>query len=223
MEPNTASAAQVVVSGTAEVVLPADRASFSVGIQTSGASALAASTENARISKSVLDALTSANLAKEDVRSTNLEVGPNWAWDEKTQRQKRVGFTATNLISIQTRDLPQLGRYIDAALSAGATDISDIAFSAQDTSAARRKALGDAVDAARLDAEAIAKAGGGTLGALLLLSTERINEMPGVDLQEVVVTGSRKSHGSVETGIRPSEIRVTARVIARWAFVRSLP
>jgi len=222
-EPTAASPAQIVVSGTGEVTLPADQAAFSVGIHTSGASAAMAASENAQISKSVLDALTAATLDKQDIRGSSLEVGPEWEWDEKARRQRRVGFTATNTISIQTRELAQLGRYIDAALSAGATDVSDISYSAKDVATARRKALEEAVNAARQDAEAMAKAGGGALGSLLLLSTERPGEMPGVALEEVVVTGARKAHGAVETGIRPSQIRVTARVTARWSFLRGGP
>ena len=65
----------------------------------------------------------------------------------------------------------------------------------------------------------MARAAGGTLGDLLLLSTERTNEAPGVDLEEIVVTGARRVREPVNTDVIPSQIKVTARVIARWRFV----
>jgi uncharacterized protein YggE len=109
---------------------------------------------------------------------------------------------------------------LDAALSAGATDVSDVNFAAKDIDEARRRALGQAVAAARADAEAMARAGGGALGDLLLLTTEKINDSSGGDLDEVIVTGTRRSRQSpVNTEVLPSDIKVSARIIARWKFV----
>jgi hypothetical protein len=83
----------------------------------------------------------------------------------------------------------------------------------------RRRALSQAVIAARTDADAMARAGGGALGDLLLLSTERTNEAPGVELEEIIVTGARRAREPVNTDVIPSQIKVSARVIARWRFV----
>jgi hypothetical protein len=57
------------------------------------------------------------------------------------------------------------------------------------------------------------------LGVLLSLSTERINQPGGVELQEVIVTATRRSREPVSTDVVPSQIKVTARVEARWQFV----
>jgi hypothetical protein len=65
----------------------------------------------------------------------------------------------------------------------------------------------------------MARAAGGALGDLLLLSTERTNEALGVDLEEVVVTGARRAREPVNTDVTPSQIIVFARVIARWKFL----
>jgi uncharacterized protein YggE len=197
-------------------LVPPAKASFSIGIITSAPSAATAGEDNARISKGVLAALEHAGLKREEITGSRLGVRPRWEYDDKGRHPKRSAFEANNTIQIVTDNLTQIGYFIDAALSAGATDASEITFSAKDIDEARRRALGQAVVAARTDAEAMARAGGGALGDLLLLSTERTT---GVDLEEIVVTGARRAREAVNTDVIPSQIKVTARVIARWRFV----
>jgi uncharacterized protein YggE len=214
-------APQIVVSGTGEVEIPPTQAEFSIGIVSSAPAAVQASEENARISKAVSEALKGAGLKREEIIGTQLYVNPRWEWDEKNHRQKRSAFEATNTIRIKTENLAQIGNFIDAALSAGATNTSQVEFSAKDMDAARRQALSKAVASARSDAESIARAGGGALGELLLLSTERTNDLGGGNLNEIVMTAARRTREPVSTEVIPSPIKVTAQVIARWRFISS--
>jgi uncharacterized protein len=212
-------APQIVVSGSAEVLIPPSTGSFSIGVLTSAQTAAAAAEENARISKAVLEGLGRAGVKSDEITGSRLGVRPQWEYDEKGRHPKRSAFEATNTIQIATENLSKVGMFVDAALSAGATDASDIAFSAKDANEARRRALSQAVAAARADAEVMARAGGGALGELLLLSTERTNEVPGVELSEMAVAGARRTRETINTDVIPSQIKVSARVIARWRFV----
>ncbi len=210
--------AEIVVSGEADVLISPTRAALSVDITTSGATATAASTDNARISKLVMDALKAADLPPGDVAGSRISVGPRWTYDEATRRQKRTAFEATNAIQLETDRLDKVATYIDSALSAGATGVSDVRFFAKDSSAARRQALGEAVADARRDAEVIAHAGGGKLGDLVLLSTEQSARPPGVSLEQVAMM-ARRNEAAASTEVVPPQIKITARVLARWKFV----
>jgi uncharacterized protein len=218
-----ASAPQIVTSGSAEAFVPPSTASFSIGVMTSAPTAAAAGEDNARLSTSVLAALERAGLKRDEISGSQLGVRPRWEYDDKGRHPRRSAFEANNTIQIATADLSQIGNYIDAALSAGATDASEITFSAKDIEEVRHRALGQAVAAAKADAEAMARAGGGSLGDLLLLTTERINEASGAELAEVIVTGARRPREPVNTDVIPSQIQVSARVIARWRFVPATP
>lgn len=212
---------QVVTSGLGEVEIPATLAEFSIGIVTSAATAAPASEENARISKAVLEALKSAGLKREEIVASQLYVNPRWDWDEKSHRQKRSAFAATNTLRIKTENIAEVGNWIDAALSAGATNVAQAEFSAKDLDAARHEALARAVASARSDAEAIAKAAGGGLGEILLLSTEQASEMPAGPMNGIALAASLRAPAPVSTEVVPSQIRVSAQVTARWRFVPS--
>jgi hypothetical protein len=211
-------APQIIVSASAEVLLPPAKATFSIGILTTAQAAATAGNDNARISKAVVDALIRAGLKHDEITGTRLDVRPHWEYDDNGQHPRRSAFEASNTIQIATENLAQIGIYIDAALSAGATDSSEIAFTAKNVDEARHQALGQAVLAARADAEAMARAGGGALGEVLLLSTDPANEFPGGGLSQMAVT-ARRSRGPVSTEVIPDQITVSAHVVTHWRFV----
>jgi uncharacterized protein len=210
---------QVVTSGNSEVSIVATKASFSIEVTSLAASAAGASTQSARISKAVSSALQAARLTHDEIAQSRLTVSPRWEYDQAARREKRTGYEATTTIQIETEHLDRLGAYIDAALDAGATGISDIAFSAKDSDEARHRALSEAAARARADAEALARAGGGTLGPLLLLTTQPQNLPRPVGLEMTPVAAFRRTAETPSTSIIPSKISVTATVVGRWRFV----
>ncbi len=209
---------QIVVAGSAELVIKPTTAELSIEIKTAAATSAAAATANAQLTKSVLEALKAASLGREEILGTQLSVGPKWNYDESTRRNKRTGIEATNSIQIKTDKLDNIGAYIDAALGAGATGVSNVSFSSTESEVKKRAALAEAVQNARSDAEVIARAGGGKIGALLQISTERPNAMAGVEVEEVVVTAAR-TEGLANTEVVPRLIVVKATVVAHWQFV----
>lgn len=204
----------IVVSGTAEVTVAPAKASFTIEIKTSATTAAVASAENARLTRLVTDGLHSAHIRSNEVAGSQLSVGPRWSYDESARRQKRTAYEATNAIRIQTDQLVNVATYIDAALSAGATGVTEVVYAEKDPPAVRREALGEAVAAARRDAEAMAEAGGGRLGELELLSTEQAERM-------FAESSSRmfKKSDAPSTELIAPQITVTARVQARWRFI----
>ena len=86
---------------------------------------------------------------------------------------KVTGYTVTNTVRADVRRIDDVGKLIDAALAKGANEISSLQFYSSKADSARRAALAAAVADARADAEVLARAAGGTLGALVELSTTR--------------------------------------------------
>jgi uncharacterized protein len=203
---------QVTAGGSGEVHIPPTRASFAVSIETTAATSAAAAAENARITKDVTTALYAAGLARDELKSSHLNV--NAVWDFAKGERHRRGYTATNTLQVDTKQLEKLGVFIDTGLEAGASAVSGPSFAADDRSAARRQALALAVTAAREDAETIAKASGGALGELLDAGTDGA-VYSGAPMPMMAM--SRAAGASTE--VVTSEITVSAHVNMRWAFV----
>lgn len=78
----------------------------------------------------------------------------------------------------------------------------------------------EAVRQARADADAMARAAGGTLGRLIALNSGGISQPIYSGRDNVVVTGAMlMSGGAPPTSIVPGDLTVTAQVFGRWEFV----
>ena len=215
--PDPSPAGQIVVSGTGTVSIPPTKGSFSITVETAASTAAAASEANARISKAVMDALATSALAAGDIKGADLEVGPRWDYEED-RRPRRTAYEATNTVRIETGNLKGIGSVIDAALSAGATGVSDVTFESSEIESARTTALTKAVQAARAEAEIIARANGGSLGELVLMNTQ--SRAMDVGHQDFVIVSTPKSGKVVTpTEILPSEVTVIREIEGRWRFV----
>ena len=111
---------EIVASGMGEVSAAPTKAAFAIEIKTLAATAAAASAENARLSRAVMDALRAASLRSDEIVGTQLSVGANWSFDESSRRQKRTAYQAINSIQLQTEQLDKVAVYIDVALSVNA-------------------------------------------------------------------------------------------------------
>jgi hypothetical protein len=204
---------QVVVTGRAEVTLPADEATVTLAVDSHAASAAAAGTENAQRMRAVRDALVRAGIPADSITSSGYSVQPYMTMENG--RALPQGYLARNAVRVRTRRLELVGRIIDAALAAGADRVDAVQFAASNTADARRAALARAIAEARGDAEAMARAGGGSLGELMELTTS-------ISPAQIAATAIRiRGASSVggETTINASDISVEAAVTCRWRLI----
>lgn len=191
-----------------------DRASVLVNVQTRAPTAAAA--DNAQHTKTVLDALGRLGLSREQLTTENYSVYPEMKYDNTGSAPWVIAYVVTNSIHAESRRVDQVGPIVDAALGAGATMISSLSFYASSVDEARQQALSRAVASARADAETIARAAGGSVGALIDISTNgpTLSPRPMVDL------GMRaKTMAAEPTPISPGQQNISVQVSARWLFL----
>jgi uncharacterized protein YggE len=165
--------------------------------------------------KAVLDTLRAGfRLTDRDLVTSGYSLQPQMVYPGDGKAPQVVGYIASNSVRVRTEMLDRVGAIIDAAIKKGATSIAGLNFYSSNVDEARRSALAQAVENARRDAEVMARAAGGQLGALIELSSEQVDvirpPMPMFDM-------ARKA--SVETQIQPIEEKITAMVTGRWRFV----
>ena len=141
---------------------------------------------------------------------------PSRSFTVSTNRQgTRTGepdYRADASLQLTTSALDSLGIFIGAAISAGATDISNVRFDTSERPRLREEALKLAVASARREAEIVSEANGGTLGKLMHMTT----------IQETFV---RNVYVEYERPliqrdvISQSSLTIEARVEARWYMI----
>jgi uncharacterized protein YggE len=127
------------------------------------------------------------------------------------QTQEIIGYQASNLVSVETGAIDQVGSLIDTAIAAGAMRANFVTFNLRDDSKARSDAIADACKDAQLKANAAAQALG--------LKVKRVMKVVSVgDFRPQPVGYSAAVQGSVSgtTPIRPGEISVPAMVTVTY-------
>lgn len=204
---------QVATTGLGEARVQPDRATILFAVETRAPTAARAGSDNARRQRAVLDTLRKLGLAEGQLSTTGYSVSPEMRYDGK--QPQLVGYLARNSVQVDVRRIDQVGSLIDAALAAGANVVSSLRFFSSRADEARRTALADAVAKARADADAMARAAGGSLGALIEISTSG----PARPIFEEVAMARAASADMAPTPIDPGEQTVSVFVSARWAFV----
>jgi hypothetical protein len=194
----------VVGSGSAKVV--PDVAQWSFGVQTSGGTADAALSENSDAMKRILDALRNAGVAKADLRTEQVSVYPRTSDDGRSI----VGYDASSSVWATVRDLGRSGAIVDAAVAAGANQVSGPSLTVSDAEAQYADAVDAAFDDARSRAEAIAAKAGVTLGAPLAIVDGGAGGMP-VPYYERAVADVAAAEMPVEPGVQ--EVGATLTVV----------
>lgn len=214
--PASLAAPVLSTSGQGEAKTTPDRASVMVNIQSRATTAASAASDNATRTRAVLDAIGRLGLSKDQMTTEGYTVYPEMQYDRNGGTPKVTGYVVTNTVRAETKRPEQAGAIVDAALGAGANLINSLSFFASSIDEARRQAIGAAVASARADAEAMAHAAGGALGALIELSTGGPT-MPPRPMFEVSMRA--KSAAQAEpTPVNPGQQTVTVFVQAKWRF-----
>ena len=208
---------QIHTSATEEVEIAPDRATISIAVETRAKTAAGAGAENARIQTVVLDTLRKMGIDRAQIRTQGVSLAPEYEYPRDGGRPTAIGYQARNTIQVEVRQLPQAGPVVDAALAKGATNIDGLRFFASNVSDARREALGKAVAVAKADAEALARAAGGTLGAMLELTASSNDGGQPYPTPQFMMAKSERADAA--TPIEAGQLKVSASVSVRWAFV----
>jgi hypothetical protein len=196
----------VVGSGSAKVV--PDVAQWSFGVQTSAGAAEEALSDNSEAMRRVLDALRNAGVARDDLRTEQVSVYPRTSDDGRSI----VGYDASNSVTATVRDLDRTGAIVDAAVAAGANQVSGPSLTVSDAEAKYADAVAAAFDDARARAEAIAAKAGVALGAPLAIVDGGSEGMP-VPYYERAVAGA-----AVDVPVEPGVQEVGATLTITFAI-----
>jgi uncharacterized protein YggE len=159
----------VTTTGHGVVTAVPDEAQVTAGVHTQAPTAADALAQNARLMTKVIDALKAAGGNDLQTQQVSLYPRTNESGDV-------VGYTADDTVSASTK-VENAGALVDAAVGAGANNVSGPTLSVSDRDALYRQALGKALADARAKAQALAGAGGFAVGAVSSV-TEEAGDVP---------------------------------------------
>jgi uncharacterized protein YggE len=157
---NAGQSTDVSVSGTGSVTLAPTLATVNAEVSTNAPTASEAVSQNNTTYNRVVAALEHTGVPRSDVALSyyNVNYNPPPKVRPPNPGNQQYGYTVTRGFSVKEHDIGKAGSVVDACTSAGATSINGVSFGLADESAARAQAIGKAVDNARVNATALARA-----------------------------------------------------------------
>lgn len=196
----------VTVIGSGQVQGAPDTLNSDLGVEVIAPDvSTAISTANTQ-AKAVIDAMVAAGARREDIRTTDVSVQPQYGTDQKV-----TGYRASNTVKLVVRDLPKASAILGAATQAGGNDtrINSVSFALDDNS----KLLADARARAFADAKARAEQYA-VLSGLRLGSVQTINETSsGANPPPPI---ARNQFATPEIPLEPGTQTVTFTVTVKW-------
>lgn len=205
----------IEVTAEAEAKVTPDLAVLEFGVTTRADTAAAAASQNATRMKSVLAAVKQV-LPKAQIGTGTYALRPEHAAPRDGSPPRVTGYTASNVVRLETSELARIGDVIDSAIKAGANQVQRITFSLADPTAPRRRALRDAVLEARSEAEAIAAALEVKLGGVHSVVEQDTGPVRPY-MQDAMMA---RAEGAATTPIEPGLVSVRARVLIRFRIER---
>ena len=191
----------IVVAGQGSVSARPDRAQLSFGVSSDAKTASAALRANGTEMTKVIAALKAQGIAVADLRTDLVSLSPRYSQNGETV----VGYTATNSVSATVRNLAKIGAVIDAAVDAGANQVSGPNLVRSSATALYRAALRAAIADARGKARTIAVASGLHIRRITDVSESSAAPSP----MPLTAKASADASTPVETGSTLVEAAVT--------------
>jgi hypothetical protein len=207
-----ASESTVSVSGTGQVQAAPDRAVIRLGVETEAETAENALAQNSTQMQALLDALSAAGIASENIQTQSVRLMPRYQFGDERDDRTLVGFAAANFVRVQTDQLDSLGVLLDEAVSAGATTIENVSFAVSDQTEFVDQARQAAVEDARYKAEQLAELTGAELGAVL-----QINESS--DVPRPVRREAEVMEEAAAVPIEPGTESIRVSVQITWTLI----
>ncbi|AEE16605.1 SIMPL domain-containing protein [Treponema brennaborense] len=198
----------VSVTGSGAVSVLPDTATIQLSVVTRDGSVTAAASENAKLMAQVQDAIQAAGISKDSFSTSNYNI-----YRENTYSDGKSipgEYRVSNMLTVTVTEITAAGNIIDAAIRAGANELSSLSFSASDTEEAVQEARKLAVVQAQQAARLLAESSGAKLGKILTIAEESYNQP--------LYLSNRKLMASDAAGVTPvsagkTDITVTVRSV----------
>ncbi len=164
---------RIEVSGVGSDSSKPDLALASLGVKTLAKSVQEAVAENNATAQAVLSALENAGVDPHRIETSSFSVSAQRDF-RRDKPDTVVGYWASNMVTVGIVDLDRVGATLQAAIDAGANNISNLRFTLQDPQPVKARARANAVADARRRAQTLATAAGVKLGEVV-----SIREMAG--------------------------------------------
>ena len=154
----------VTVTGHGQISLAPDTAFVTLGMETTGKTVAEAQRQNRLIMNKVAERLRALQIENERIQTASFSVSPQYRPPPKRSEggpagpPEIIGYIISNTMTVEVRNLDQVGPVIEESLAAGANQFQGLQWSLRDEQQAKLVALKQAAAKAREKAATLSEA-----------------------------------------------------------------
>ena len=193
----------ISVSGQGDIQAEPDRALVTLGIESRKLKMEDARAEVQKTVDAVLKLTRDLKLDQKYVRTTRVNIQPEYNWDNNARERNLIGYFVSRQIEVDLRDLDKLGQLMEKSFDLGVNQVGDPRLDSSKRRDLEREALAKAVADAKLNAEAVAKAAGARIGPPRTISASSgfvPPPMPMMKVQAMRAEAGDSAAGSYQSG-----------------------
>ncbi|WP_054748846.1 SIMPL domain-containing protein [Veillonella rogosae] len=198
----TFDTSEIQITGQASRSVAPSYAILTLGITSQNTNINAAKSNNDRIMSDLISRLANLGVDKKDIFTSNISINPTSDYQEG--KRINTGYNVSNHVTVKINNLDNVGKVVDAAVSAGgANDINNLSFQNDVSQQLSDSLTTEAIQNGRHKAEVIAAALGRTLGPVKTISistTETSSMDSGYYRNAVMLKASLETTTPVEKG-----------------------
>lgn len=203
----------LAVSGEGEVTVAPDRADVRFSAEASEKTLADAERAVTEATARLLKLLDSLGIPKNQVRSAQLNVNPQYDGGVISSRPRIIGYYVSRQVDVDLRDLGKLGKLLQGAVEGGANRVSGVSFGSTRKDEHQRAALALAAEDAKANAEVLARAMGVKLGRLHTLTASESGGSPMMFQERMTM---KASGGDAERTYQAGEMKFQASVTVEY-------
>ncbi|MBI4672454.1 MAG: SIMPL domain-containing protein [Chloroflexi bacterium] len=198
------------VSGTGHVFVQPDTAIASVGVDITAPTLAEATQQASDKMTAVINAIKAQGVDAKDIQTSSYNVYPITNQPKEGETPKITGYHVTNIVTVKVRTIANVGKVLDAAITAGANSINSVYFTVNDPSKPQDEARALAVKEAMAKAQTLASAAGVKVGKIITISELSGGVQPLYKTADYAAAPAAVGAGPVETG--QNEITATVEM-----------
>lgn len=203
----------IKVSSKEQVKVVPDIAQVVYSVYSQATDAQTCQTQNNKDLENVLELLKGQGMEEKNIQTSNYGLTPVYDWDAG---KTISGYEMNTEVTVSNVPIDQVGSLLSDSVDAGINSISSVTYKSSKYDESYQQALAKAIEAAKVKAEVMAKAGNCGLGGIVNIEEFGNNQMARASY--AASSNTEKAMAAMDMAVMPGEIEVEANINVEFAI-----
>lgn len=204
----------ISVNSRESITVVPDMAQIVVGVVNQDPDAKACQDKNTAAVQALIAVLKEKGVAETSIQTSNYHLSTQNDWNNNGEI---IGYEMETELTVKDISLDQVGDILTASVGSGANQIRSVSYSSSQYDASYQEALKKAVEKAGEKAQALAEAGGCTLGPIAGITEYADNQSARyLERNTSLKLESTSGAGAVAADMMPGEIQIEANIAVEF-------